>query len=180
MAQSSYHYHLFLSFNHADSEWVNTWLLPKLTSAGLRTLPGDRLPPGVPFVDNIAHAVEQSRHTLVVLSPDWVKSEWQHLEASLTHLRFPVNHRKGIRTSNSMERLFGEQRRRTKVIPRFFDEKSCLKLVFAALIRAARGFRPFAMNDLTLAQLESLRKEKKLPPAPSLDYELANQLREAA
>ena len=102
------------------------------------------------------------------------------LEASLTHLRFPVNHRKGLRTSNSIERLFGEQKRRTKVIPRFFDEKSCLKLVFAALIRAARGFRPFAINQLALAQLEALRKEKELPPEPSLNYELASKLKEAA
>jgi transposase-like protein len=114
------------------------------------------------------------------LYPRAVAAFSDDLDASLTHLRFPVNHRKGIRTSNSIERLFGEQRRRTKVIPRFFDEKSCLKLVFAALIRAARGFRPFAMNELTLAQLESLRKEKELPPKPSANYELANKLREAA
>ncbi|MDF1537108.1 MAG: hypothetical protein P1S46_11540, partial [bacterium] len=76
--------------------------------------------------------------------------------------------------------LFGEQRRRTKVIPRFFDEKSCLKLAFASLIRAANGFRAFAMTELTLAQLESLRKERDLPATPSLDYELAKQIREAA
>ncbi len=114
------------------------------------------------------------------LYPRAVRSFADDLEASLTHLRFPVNHRKGIRTSNSIERLFGEQRRRTKVIPRFFDEKSCLKLVFASLIRAANGFRAFSMSDLTLAQLESLRKEKELPAIPSLDYELAKQIREAA
>ena len=102
------------------------------------------------------------------------------LEASLTHLRFPLNHRRGIRTSNSIERLFGEQRRRTKVIPYFFDEKSCLKLVFASLIRAARGFRRLEMSDLSIAQLEHLRREKKLDEKPSLDYELARKLRSVA
>jgi putative transposase len=109
--------------------------------------------------------------------PRAVASFRDDLEASLTHLRFPLNHRRGIRTSNSIERLFGEQKRRTKVIPMFFDEKSCLKLVFAALIRAARGFRSFDMNELAVAQLESLRKEKKLADKPSLDYEPARSVR---
>jgi transposase-like protein len=114
------------------------------------------------------------------LSPRAVASFSDDLEASLTHLRVPVNHRKRIRTSNAIERLFGEQKRRTKVIPRFFNEKSCLKLVFATVTRAARGFRPFNMNELAIAQLENLRKQKELPPAPSLDYELATALREVA
>jgi len=89
-------------------------------------------------------------------------------------------HRGSIRTTNSIERLFGEQRRRTKVIPRFFDEKSCLKLVFATLIRAADSFRPFAASGLIVAQLEALRKEKGLPEKPSLDYPLAKQIKSAA
>lgn len=102
------------------------------------------------------------------------------LAACLTHLRFPIVHRRSIRTSNSLERLFGEQKRRTKVIPRFFTEKSCLKLVFAALIRAAANFQAIAMTELTVAQLEVLRKEKELAAEPSLDYPLAQQLRRAA
>jgi len=40
-------------------------------------------------------------------------------------------HHKRIRTTNLIERAFAEQRRRTKTIPRFWDEKCCLKLVFA-------------------------------------------------
>src|SRR5246127_929734 len=38
-------------------------------------------------------------------------------EACIAHLRFPLGHRREIRTTNLLERLFGEQRRRTKVIP---------------------------------------------------------------
>ena len=38
-------------------------------------------------------------------------------EACIAHLRFPVGHRRVIRTTNLLERLFGEGRRRTKVIP---------------------------------------------------------------
>jgi len=51
----------------------------------------------------------------------------------LDYLRVPVNHRRCVRTTNLIERSFLEERRRTKIIPRFFDERSCLKLVFATL-----------------------------------------------
>jgi len=35
----------------------------------------------------------------------------------------------------------GEERRRTNVIPRFFDEKGALKLAFVALWRASERWR---------------------------------------
>ena len=59
------------------------------------------------------------------------------VEALLNHLRVPWRHRKHVRTTNLIERSFVEERRRTKTIPRFFTEKSGLKLVYATLIRAA-------------------------------------------
>jgi hypothetical protein len=62
----------------------------------------------------------------------------------------------------------------------FFDERSCLKLVFASLIRAAGGFRRFEMSDLSVARLEHLRRKKRLDEKPSLDYELARKVKEVA
>jgi transposase-like protein len=38
-------------------------------------------------------------------------------EACIVHLCFPLAHRRAIRTTNMLERLFGEKRRRTKVVP---------------------------------------------------------------
>jgi transposase-like protein len=35
-------------------------------------------------------------------------------EACIAHLRFPLGHRRAIRTTNLLERLFGEERRRTR------------------------------------------------------------------
>jgi len=49
------------------------------------------------------------------------------------YLRCPAIHHKHIRTTNLLERSFLEERRRTRTIPRFFSEKSFLKLVFATL-----------------------------------------------
>jgi hypothetical protein len=44
-------------------------------------------------------------------------------EACIAHLRFPLAHRRAIRTINLLERLFGEERRHTKVIPHAFGER---------------------------------------------------------
>jgi hypothetical protein len=46
--------------------------------------------------------------------------------------------------------------RRTKTIPRFFDEKSCLKSVFAALIRASQRWRGVRMSDKDLQTIDRL------------------------
>ena len=45
-------------------------------------------------------------------------------EAYIVHLRFPLAHRRAIRTTNMLERLFSEERRRTKVISHAFDERA--------------------------------------------------------
>jgi len=39
----------------------------------------------------------------------------------LNHLRCPVRHRKFITSTNLAERSFEEEKRRSKVLPRFFD-----------------------------------------------------------
>jgi hypothetical protein len=42
-----------------------------------------------------------------------------------------------IRTTNLLERLFLEERRRTKIIPHAFGERPVSKRMYAAVIRAA-------------------------------------------
>ncbi|MDE2149793.1 MAG: hypothetical protein KGJ55_08185 [Gammaproteobacteria bacterium] len=42
------------------------------------------------------------------------------------------------RTTHLLERLFGEEHRRTKVIPHAFGARAALKLMYAALIAPAR------------------------------------------
>jgi putative transposase len=79
----------------------------------------------------------------------------EDLEASLAHLKLPSLHRKMIRTTNLCERAFGEQRRRTKVIPRFFDERSCLKLTFATLWRASTRWRGLKFNEMQRKQIQA-------------------------
>ena len=55
--------------------------------------------------------------------PALVKCFTDDFEACIAHLRFPLRHRKVIRTTNLLERLFREARRRTKVVPHAFGER---------------------------------------------------------
>ena len=79
------------------------------------------------------------------------------LEECVTHLRFPEDHHQRIRTTNRLERLNGESRRRTKVIPRFPTERSCLTLLYASLRTASTHWRGIPMTAATLRQLQHLR-----------------------
>jgi transposase-like protein len=85
-------------------------------------------------------------------------------EASIAYLRCPAIHHKRIRTTNLLERSFLEERRRTRTIPRFFSEKSCLKLVFATLWRASQRWQGVRMSEIERQQLKLLRRELGLLP----------------
>lgn len=81
------------------------------------------------------------------------------LEECVTYLRFPSVHHIRIRTTNRLERLNGEGRRRTKVIPRFPTERSCLSLLFASLVAASKRWRGVKMTPAAIKQLQVLRDE---------------------
>jgi transposase-like protein len=80
-------------------------------------------------------------------------------EACIAHLRLPVTHRRATRTTNLLERLFLEERRRLKIIPNAFGEKAVLKLMFAAMTRAAERWRAVKISDFERRQMAALRTE---------------------
>ena len=80
-------------------------------------------------------------------------------EACIAHLRMPIPHRRAIRTTNLLERLFVEERRRVKTIPNAFGEKPVLKLMFGAMIRAAERWRAIKGNDFERRQMTAIRQE---------------------
>lgn len=97
--------------------------------------------------------------------PTAMKSFQDDWPACIAYLRCPRVHHKRIRTTNLLERSFLEQRRRTKVIPRFFSERSCLKLVFATLWRASQRWQNVKMSEFERQQLKLLRRELGILPA---------------
>jgi putative transposase len=89
------------------------------------------------------------------------------LDALLAIHRVPVRHRIRVRTTNLAERSFVEERRRTKVVGRFGEERSAMKLVFATMIRAADRWCRVSITDLERHQLKLLRAELGLDPPPA-------------
>jgi hypothetical protein len=55
--------------------------------------------------------------------------------------------------------MFVEERRRTKTIPHAFGERAVLKLMYAALIRGARGWCRLRISEFERRQLQALRAE---------------------
>jgi putative transposase len=88
------------------------------------------------------------------------------LDASLAHLRVPVRHRINVRTTNLIERCFEEERRRSKVIPRFGEEKSAMKLVFATLMRVSDRWNRVSVTEMERQQLRLLRQQLGFDPPP--------------
>ncbi len=104
----------------------------------------------------------------------------EDLDGLLAHLRLPARHRVHCRTTNLIERSFEEERRRTKVIPRFTDERSAMKLVFAALIRCSQRWSRVSITDIERHQLQLLRAELKIdPPTPGEKEERSRRRKSA-
>ena len=81
------------------------------------------------------------------------------LEECLMCLRLPESHRRRVRTTNSLERLIEEARRRTKVISTIPDERAGLSLVHAVLVDVSRRWHGLRMAPADLETLNALRAE---------------------
>lgn len=70
-------------------------------------------------------------------------SAWmeENLIEGFTVFDFPLEHRKTIRTTNSLERINREIRRRTRVVGVFPNEASCLRLVSALLMEISEEWQ---------------------------------------
>ena len=88
-------YDVFISYSHRDAEWVRNWLLPRLERAGLSVCIDFRdFQIGVPSLVNMERAAERSQRTLLVLTPNWVQSEWTNFEALMIQTQDPVGLRR--------------------------------------------------------------------------------------
>jgi len=76
----------------------------------------------------------------------------EHIEECLACLSFPESHRRRIRTTNGLERLNQEIRRRTRVVRIFPNPEACLRLVSALAIEQSEewvtGRRYLDMSEL--------------------------------
>ena len=71
----------------------------------------------------------------------------EEFEACIAYMRCLPAHHKYIPAINLAEWSIGEERWRSKVIPRSFDEKSALNVCFASLLRASGCWQQVRMTD---------------------------------
>jgi putative transposase len=76
----------------------------------------------------------------------------EHVEDSLSCLAFPESHRRRIRTTNGLERLNQEIKRRTRVVRIFPNREACLRMVTALAVEFSEewvtGRRYLDMREL--------------------------------
>jgi putative transposase len=76
----------------------------------------------------------------------------EHIEECLTCLAFPESHQRRIRTTNGLERLNQEIKRRTRVVRIFPNREACLRLVTALCVEQSEewvtGRRYLDMREL--------------------------------
>lgn len=84
------------------------------------------------------HAFKEWQEAWQAVEPDAVRCLARDLEALLTFFRCPPGHRKAVRTTNYIERLIRELRRRTRLMGAFADRMSCERLFFGVARRLAK------------------------------------------
>jgi putative transposase len=82
----------------------------------------------------------------------------EHVEECLSCLAFPESHRKRIRTTNGLERLNQEIKRRTRVVRIFPNREACLRLVTALAVEQSEEW----LTARRYVDMEELREHGRL------------------
>lgn len=84
-------YDVFISYSSKDKTWVRGELLKRLDEAGLKTFIDFRdFEVGAPSLTEMERGVVQSRKTLLVLTPNYVGSEWTEFETIMVQTLDPA------------------------------------------------------------------------------------------
>jgi hypothetical protein len=94
---TAFSWSVFISYSHEDKVWVREVLMAQLKLSDLKVcIDDDDFVPGVPAIENMERAVEHSRHVLLVLTPNWVNSEWAGFESLLATTADPAGRRRRV------------------------------------------------------------------------------------
>ena len=83
----------------------------------------------------------------------------EDFEACIAPLHCPPTHRRFIRATNLLERLFGKERRWMNALGTLFGERPVLKLTYAAVIRSSDSWRGVKVTEFELGELKRLQKQ---------------------
>jgi len=89
---SEYEFDVFISYSSHDKTWVRGELLPRVERAGLKAFIDFRdFTPGAPSIQEMERGIVECRKTLLILTPDYIKSEWCELEGVMIQTLSPAN-----------------------------------------------------------------------------------------
>jgi transposase-like protein len=123
---------------------------------------------GLPWTDS---PPSYDRRELVEVRPDlaqWL-AKWQgkyaklcawvedNIEETLTYFRLPLAHHKHMKSTNMLERLNQEIKRRTHVVRIFPNAESCLRLVRALAVETHENW----LEGTRYLNMEHLREQRR-------------------
>ena len=92
--------------------------------------------------------------------PAAMRSFLEDFEACVAHLHLPPAHGRVCRTTNLLERLFVEERRRSRTAGTMLaGERAVMNLLFAPLIGASGTWRGIRISEFERRQLERLQEQ---------------------
>jgi hypothetical protein len=90
--QLEFDYDVFVSYSSRDKQWVRGELLKHIEKAGLRAFIDFRdFTRGAPSINECERGVVKCRKTLLVLTPDYIESEWCEIENIMVQTLSPAN-----------------------------------------------------------------------------------------
>lgn len=120
----------------------------------------DKIFYGATSLEQAKLAVAEFKRRYRNVYPSAIECLERDLAQCLTFYMFPQAHWRRIRTSNRLERMNLEIRRRLKTIGRHPFEEGCLALVYRICTRHAEGKKGFCADDLVRALWSRLRDKK--------------------
>ena len=92
-----YRYDVFISYSHKDEVWVRDWLLPELERGGVSVCIDYRdFEPGAPSLTEMERAVLTSHKTLLIVTSNYINSEWTEFETLMAQTLDPAARRRRI------------------------------------------------------------------------------------
>jgi len=116
---------------------------------------------GATSLEQAKMAIEDFRHRYRNRYPSAIECLERDLAQCLTYFVFPVSHWKMIRTSNRLERMNGEIKRRLKSIGHHPSESGCMALILQVCMKYTDNRkRGIAVTELVTALWSKLRERQ--------------------
>lgn len=97
MAEAEFKYDIFVSYSSVNKDWVRKTFVPILENAGLKVCDYYRdFEVGAPIVMEMERAVLESRKTIPILSPAYLKSGWTEFESLLVQTTDAANRNRRV------------------------------------------------------------------------------------